>query len=97
MNRRPFSPGMALITAMRDPDNFVLIVHYPDDNGIATRVISPIRIEGDHVLAFCLCRGAPRRFDRKKLRILKLDRAENHEAPVPITYGTDTGISVTKP
>ena len=77
------SPQRAEWMAMHDPDSFVLVVEYTRDDGAKTRrVISPIRRERNHLLAFCLCRGEPRRFLRSRLRIIELDSASKYTVPV---------------
>lgn len=74
-----------ILTAMRDPDRWVVRLRYVDSKGVATvRVVSPIRLEGKMLMVLCLA--------REQCRLLVLERVSDVELlpacdvlmPVPI-------------
>jgi predicted DNA-binding transcriptional regulator YafY len=75
-----------LSRALRDPDHFVLRITYRDRAGTVTeRMVSPIRmVDGRTMLALCLCRESPRRFDLERCSDLELVAAHDILMPCPI-------------
>ena len=75
-----------LTRAMHDCDRYVVELDYCDSNGETThRVISPIRyLSGNRLLAFCLCREAPRQFHLARCSNFALRPAEQYVMPLPI-------------
>jgi predicted DNA-binding transcriptional regulator YafY len=75
-----------LTRALRDPDNFVLRITYKDRAGSVTeRMVSPIRmVDSRTMLALCLCRESPRRFDLDRCSDLELVEAHDVLMPCPI-------------
>lgn len=75
----------SLIAAMRDPDNLVVRLQYQDSTGKTTiRVVSPIRLEGDSIMALCLAREQCRRLILSRISKVELIRACDVLMPVPI-------------
>jgi predicted DNA-binding transcriptional regulator YafY len=76
----------SLSRALRDPDHFVLRITYKDRAGeITERMVSPIRMVGSRtMLALCLCRESPRRFDLDRCSDLELVEAHDVLMPYPI-------------
>ena len=74
--------------AMQDPDQWVIQMRYVDKQGVMTeRIVSPIRwINGGSVLALCLCKEMPRRFDTVRCTSVKLVEASEVLMPVRIRY-----------
>jgi predicted DNA-binding transcriptional regulator YafY len=72
--------------ALRDPDHFVLRITYRDREGTITeRMVSPIRlVDSRTMLALCLCRESPRRFDLERCSGLELVEAHDILMPCPI-------------
>lgn len=72
--------------ALRDPDHFALRITYTDREGTITeRMVSPIRlINSQTMLALCLCRELPRRFDLDRCEELELVEAHTVLMPCPI-------------
>lgn len=72
--------------ALRDPDHFVLQITYQDREGTITqRMVSPIRmVDPRTMLALCLCRESPRRFDLDRCTDLELVEAHQVLMPCPI-------------
>ncbi|AMV34430.1 hypothetical protein VN12_20060 [Pirellula sp. SH-Sr6A] len=77
---------VAINRAMQNPDDLVVQLQYIDKAGIITeRVISPIRwLGGQSLLALCLCRETPRRFELARCSQIRLVRADDVLMPVPI-------------
>jgi predicted DNA-binding transcriptional regulator YafY len=75
-----------LSRALRDPDHFVLRITYRDRGGTITeRMVSPIRmVDSRTMLALCLCRESPRRFDLERCSDLELVEAHDVLMPCPI-------------
>jgi predicted DNA-binding transcriptional regulator YafY len=81
-----------LLAAMRDPDTWVVRLRYKDSKGDVTiRVVSPVRIEGESVLALCLAREECRRFKLCNVSQVKLVRASDVLMPVQIIKLEDKG------
>jgi predicted DNA-binding transcriptional regulator YafY len=76
----------ALNQAMSAPDDLVVALRYTDKKGVTTeRVVSPIRwLQGKALLALCLCRETPRRFDLERCSDVRLMNANDILMPVPI-------------
>ncbi len=74
--------------ALHDSDNYVLRMTYCDRSGCVTeRVVSPIRfVDSKTMLALCLCRENPRRFDLD--RCSDFDLIEAHEVLMPVPIKT---------
>lgn len=74
--------------AMQDPDQWVIQMRYVDKQGVVTeRIVSPIRwIKNEAMLALCLCKETPRRFDISHCSSIKILPAEDVLMPVPIRY-----------
>ena len=72
--------------ALRDPDHFVLRITYKDREGQVTeRMVSPIRmVDPRKMLALCLCRESPRRFDLDRCSDMELVSAHDVLMPCPI-------------
>lgn len=72
--------------ALRDPDHFVLRITYRDREGTVTeRMVSPIRmVDARTMLALCLCRESPRRFDLERCSDLELVASHEVLMPCPI-------------
>ena len=72
--------------ALRDPDHFVLRITYKDREGTVTeRMVSPIRmVDPRTMLALCLCRESPRRFDLDRCSDMELVAAHDVLMPCPI-------------
>lgn len=72
--------------ALHCPDDLVLKIHYTDREGNVTeRIVSPIRmVNAKSMLALCLCRELPRRFDLDRCSNLELVNANTVLMPVPI-------------
>lgn len=68
------------------PDDYVVRMRYEDKTGVVTeRVVSPIRFVGDQsILALCLCRETPRRFDLERCSAIELVSANDILMPVEI-------------
>lgn len=68
------------------PDDYVVRMRYEDKAGVVTeRVVSPIRFVGDQsILALCLCRETPRRFDLDRCSGIELLSANEVLMPVEI-------------
>jgi predicted DNA-binding transcriptional regulator YafY len=80
------SSQLILMTAMRDPDQWVVRLRYVDSKGVATiRVVSPIRLEGDSVMVLCLAREECRRLVLKRVSQVELVAACDVLMPVSIT------------
>jgi predicted DNA-binding transcriptional regulator YafY len=75
-----------VLRALRDPDHFALRITYQDRAGAITeRVVSPIRmLDSRTMLALCLCRELPRRFDLDRCSDLELVEAHDILMPCPI-------------
>ncbi len=75
-----------ILRALRDPDHFALRITYQDRSGAITeRVVSPIRmLDSRTMLALCLCRELPRRFDLDRCSELELVEAHDILMPCPI-------------
>lgn len=75
-----------LTKALRDPDHFVLRITYKDRAGAITeRMVSPIRmVDSRTMLALCLCRESPRRFDLDRCSGLELVESHDVLMPCPI-------------
>jgi predicted DNA-binding transcriptional regulator YafY len=73
-------------SALRDPDQWVVRLTYEDKSGsITERVVSPIRwIDAKTMLALCLCRENPRRFDLSRCSEVQLLPAHDVLMPVPL-------------
>lgn len=73
--------------AMHQSDDWVVEFDYADAKGLTThRVVSPIRfLGGDRFLALCLSRAAPRQFNVKRCRNMKLRPAAAYVMPVELT------------
>jgi predicted DNA-binding transcriptional regulator YafY len=76
----------ALNQAMSSPDDLVVSLRYTDKKGVTTeRVVSPIRwVQGKALLALCLCRETPRRFDLERCSEVRLLNSNDVLMPVPI-------------
>jgi predicted DNA-binding transcriptional regulator YafY len=78
--------AIAINKAMLASDDHVLEVRYTDRDGVVTqRTISPIKYVSDNaILALCLGRETPRRFDLNRMSSIKLVDAGNVLMPVEI-------------
>jgi predicted DNA-binding transcriptional regulator YafY len=88
----PLSPSekRSLLTAMRDPDQWVVRLRYKDAAGKTTiRIVSPIRLEGASVMALCLAREQCRRLILNRISHVELIQACDVLMPVPIVEVTD--------
>jgi predicted DNA-binding transcriptional regulator YafY len=76
----------ALNQAMSSPDDLVVSLRYTDQKGVTTeRVVSPIRwVQGKALLALCLCRETPRRFELERCSEVRLISSNDVLMPVPI-------------
>lgn len=76
--------------AMRSPDDYVVRLVYRDRAGTLTqRVVSPIRfLDGRNLLALCLCRESPRRFELERCSEVELLDANEVLMPVEIRTWT---------
>lgn len=76
----------ALNQAMCSPDDLVVSLRYTDKKGVTTeRVVSPIRwVQGKALLALCLCRETPRRFELERCSEVRLLSSNDVLMPVPI-------------
>ncbi|XZE42917.1 hypothetical protein SH467x_002457 [Pirellulaceae bacterium SH467] len=86
---------VAINRAMQNPDDWVVQLQYIDKAGTVTeRVISPIRwLGGQSLLALCLCRETPRRFELARCSQIRPLRADDILMPVPIrTIGPKTAM-----
>ncbi|XZE35355.1 hypothetical protein SH501x_000845 [Pirellulaceae bacterium SH501] len=77
---------IAVNKAMLDPDAFVIRMRYRDKQGTLTeRVVSPIKwLKGNAILALCLCRETPRRFEIDQCSDVRLVDATEVLMPVAI-------------
>lgn len=74
-----------LLTALRDPDQWVVRLRYVDSKGVATiRVVSPIRIEGASFMVLCLAREECRRLILARVSDVELVKACDVLMPVAI-------------
>ena len=81
-----------LLFAMRDPDTWVVRLQYKDSKGVVTiRVVSPVRIEDDAVLALCLAREECRLFKLEQVSQVELVRSSDVLMPVEIITLEDQG------
>ena len=90
----PASQGVArrltfnqiLSRAMHNPDEWVIRLRYVGKNGVTTeRVVSPIKMVGPtSLLALCLCREEPRRFELGRCSHIELLNANDVLMPVEI-------------
>jgi predicted DNA-binding transcriptional regulator YafY len=76
--------------AMKSPDDYVVRLVYRDRSGTMTqRVVSPIRfLDGRNLLALCLCRESPRRFELERCSEVELLDASDVLMPVEIRTWT---------
>ncbi len=74
---------IAINKAMTAPDDLVVRIQYTDKAGAVTqRLISPIKyLPNDSILALCLCRETPRRFELARCSSIELVPA--HEVLMP--------------
>lgn len=83
-----FKPGVlkALVLCMNAPEEHVIKLHYRDKAGVVTeRIVSPIRFVGDSaMLALCLSREEPRRFELEMCSKIELLSANDVLMPVEI-------------
>ena len=72
--------------AMDNPDEFVAVIVYYSDKGIATeRTISPINWDGPgKFTATCLCREALRVFYLGRVRRVRIQLASEVQPPIQI-------------
>ena len=72
--------------AMHNPDEWVIRLRYVGKNGVTTeRVVSPIKMVGPtSLLALCLCREEPRRFELGRCSHIELLNANDVLMPVEI-------------
>jgi predicted DNA-binding transcriptional regulator YafY len=85
--KNPLSILVGIIQrAMRQPDDFVLVLEYLDKDGSKTRrVVSPIRFLGtDRFLALCLAREEPRQFYFSRCKSARIDLAIQYVMPVSL-------------
>jgi len=78
---------MAMVQkAMVAPDDFVLRMVYKDRAGTITeRMVSPIRfLDARSMLALCLCREFPRRFELERCSSIEVVDANDVLMPVEI-------------
>lgn len=78
---------MAMVQkAMVAPDDFVLRMVYRDRSGTVTeRMVSPIRfLDSRSMLALCLCRENPRRFELERCSSIEVVDANDVLMPVEI-------------
>jgi predicted DNA-binding transcriptional regulator YafY len=75
-----------LSRAMHNPDEWVIRLRYVGKNGVTTeRVVSPIKMVGPtSLLALCLCREEPRRFELGRCSHIELLNANDVLMPVEI-------------
>ena len=71
---------------MHNPDEWVIRLRYVGKNGVTTeRVVSPIKMVGPtSLLALCLCREEPRRFELGRCSHIELLNANDVLMPVEI-------------
>jgi len=83
---KPRTDKDKLARAMREPDSWVVVMRYLDSSGSMTeRCVSPIRFIGQHsMLALCLCREEPRRFELSKCGNVRLVSSDDVLMPVAI-------------
>lgn len=77
---------VAINKALLAPDEFVLRMTYEDKSGkITERLVSPIRfIDRTSILALCLCRETPRRFELGRCSGIQLVDANDVLMPAEI-------------
>jgi|GEM_PF-670346 len=83
--RRP-TVNQMLSRAMHNPDEWVIRLRYVGKDGVTTeRVVSPIKMVGPtSLLALCLCREEPRRFELGRCSHIELVDANDVLMPVAI-------------
>jgi hypothetical protein len=83
--RRP-TVNQMLSRAMHNPDEWVIRLRYVGKDGLTTeRVVSPIKMVGPtSLLALCLCREEPRRFELGRCSHIELVDANDVLMPVAI-------------
>ena len=83
--RRP-TVNQMLSRAMHNPDEWVIRLRYVGKDGVTTeRVVSPIKMVGPtSLLALCLCREEPRRFELGRCSHIELLDANDVLMPVAI-------------
>ena len=76
----------ALVLSMNAPDDHVIRMHYTNKAGVVTeRTVSPIRFIGQTaMMALCLSREEPRRFELDKCSKIELVDANDVLMPVEI-------------
>jgi len=83
--RRP-TVNQMLYRAMHNPDEWVIRLRYAGKDGVTTeRVVSPIKMVGPtSLLALCLCREEPRRFELGRCSHVELLDANDVLMPIAI-------------
>lgn len=98
LRNNPIDPTSArlLARAMHNPDEWVIRLRYRGKNGLTTeRVISPIKmISPTAILALCLCREDPRRFELERCSHIELVNANDVLMPVAIRVIPADSVSV---
>ncbi|MEY2611311.1 MAG: hypothetical protein RL069_122 [Planctomycetota bacterium] len=83
---RRLTVNQMLSRAMHNPDEWVIRLRYVGKDGVTTeRVVSPIKMVGPtSLLALCLCREEPRRFELGRCSHIELVDANDVLMPVAI-------------
>lgn len=83
---------IAINKAMTAPDDLVVRIRYTDKAGVTTeRLISPIKyLPNDSILALCLCRETPRRFELAKCSHIELVAAHKVLMPAEIVVVSES-------
>ena len=83
---RRLTVNQMLSRAMHNPDEWVIRLRYVGKDGVTTeRVVSPIKMVGPtSLLALCLCREEPRRFELGRCSHIELLDANDVLMPVAI-------------
>ena len=81
----------SLVLSMNAPDNHVVRMRYRDKDGVVTeRVVSPIRFIGrTAMMALCLSREEPRRFELDQCSQIELMDASDVLMPVELRIIND--------
>lgn len=88
VRKPPIDPTTARLIAhaMHNPDEWVIRLRYRGKDGVTTeRIISPIKmVSPTAILALCLCREDPRRFELERCSHFELVNANDVLMPVAI-------------
>lgn len=99
LRKTPIAPATARLIAhaMHNPDEWVVRLRYRGKDGVTTeRIISPIKmVSPTAILALCLCREEPRRFELERCSHFELVNANDILMPVAIRFIPTDAVTMT--